>query len=205
MTRPLIITDCDEVLLHMMVPFRTWLDEAHHIHFTFGTPFEEAFRHKDSQDPVARELIWNLLGGFFDTEMHRQQPIDGALDALARLGELADIVVLTNLQDHRRDARAAQLAGHGLHVPVFTNQGGKGPAVARILAERKPSVTVFIDDLDNNHTSVAKVTPEVWRLHMVGEPALAPHIPNALDAHFRLDHWRAAEQWIADRIHDAAA
>ena len=31
--RPLIITDCDEVLLHMVVPFAEWLDEAHGIHF----------------------------------------------------------------------------------------------------------------------------------------------------------------------------
>ena len=62
MNRPLIISDCDEVLLHMMVPFRQWLDEAHRIHFTFGTAFEEAFRHKDSRDPVARELVWDLLG-----------------------------------------------------------------------------------------------------------------------------------------------
>ena len=35
MTRPLLITDCDEVLLHMVVPFRAWLDEEHDVHFSF--------------------------------------------------------------------------------------------------------------------------------------------------------------------------
>jgi FMN phosphatase YigB (HAD superfamily) len=204
MNRPLIISDCDEVLLHMIAPFRQWLDDVHHIHFDFGTNFEEAFRHKDSRDPVARDLVWGLLGEFFDTEMHRQYPIDGACAALARLSARADIVVLTNLQDHRQQARLEQLASHGIHLPVYCNQGGKGPAVARLLAERAPSVTVFVDDLEHNHASVASHAPQVWRLHMVGEPQLAPNIPAAPDAHCRIDTWAEAEQWVADRIAEAA-
>lgn len=204
MARPLIISDCDEVLLHMMVPFRTWLDEAHGIHFTFGTPFEEAFRHKDSRDPVERSVVWSLLGGFFDTEMHRQYPIEGALPALARLSECADIVVLTNLDDHRQQARTTQLASYGLHVPVHCNRGGKGPAAGRIIAHYQPSITLFIDDLENNHESLAECVPQVWRLHMVGEPELSPHILTASSAHTRIDRWAEAEGWIAARIADAA-
>lgn len=201
--RPLIISDCDEVLLHMIVPFRAWLDEVHHIRFTLGDPFEEAFRHKDAGNVVDRAIIWPLLGSFFDSEMHRQQPIDGACAALQRLAEIADIVVLTNLEDHRREARSAQLAGHAMHMPVHTNRGGKGPAVARLLAEYRPSVTLFIDDLESNHASVAEHCPQVWRLHMVGEPELAPHIPASPDAHQRIDRWAEAEIWIAGRIAEA--
>lgn len=204
MARPLIITDCDEVLLHMMVPFRAWLDEAHGIHFSFGSPFEEAFRHKDSSDPIERSTIWSLLGGFFDTEMHRQYPIAGALPALARLAETADIVVLTNLEDHRGAAREAQLGAHGLHAPVYTNRGGKGPAAARIVARYRPSVTLFIDDLEGNHASVAAHLPQVWRLHMVGEAELSPFIATAPDAHTRIDGWAEAEGWLAARMADAA-
>ena len=33
--RPLLITDCDEVLLHMVSHFDAWLDEAHNIDFAF--------------------------------------------------------------------------------------------------------------------------------------------------------------------------
>ena len=33
MSRPLVISDCDEVLLHMVGPFGEWLDEEHGIHF----------------------------------------------------------------------------------------------------------------------------------------------------------------------------
>ena len=36
MTRPLIISDCDEVLLHMVRHFGAWLGEAHDIDFAIG-------------------------------------------------------------------------------------------------------------------------------------------------------------------------
>ena len=87
MSRPLIITDCDEVLLHMVVPFRHWLDETHDVHFDMREQgFAEALRHKDSGIPLERELVWELLIAFFDTEMARQTPISGAVEALHRLG-----------------------------------------------------------------------------------------------------------------------
>ena len=48
MSRPLLISDCDEVLLHMMVHFRDWLDEAHDIAFHLdGRDFYRAMRYRD--------------------------------------------------------------------------------------------------------------------------------------------------------------
>ena len=86
MTRPLIITDCDEVLLHMVVPLRAWLDETHAVDFDMRERgFAEALRHKDSGLVLEREHVWQLLIAFFDTEMHRQSPIAGAVEALGRL------------------------------------------------------------------------------------------------------------------------
>ena len=82
MNRPLLISDCDEVLLHMLVPFAQWLDEAHDVHFNIDTLFNEetggylnAMRCKLSGDKVEQERIWPFLKGFFETEMHRQMPI----------------------------------------------------------------------------------------------------------------------------------
>lgn len=201
MSRPLIITDCDEVLLHMVVPFREWLDETHRVDFNFrGHDFTEALRHKDSGELIAREQVWELLIAFFDTEMARQNPISGAMAALGRLSERADIVVLTNIGERHHQARIEQLAAHGLHAPVHWNHGAKGRPLARIVAERQPSVALFIDDLAEHHGSVRRHAPGVWRLHMVGEPELALQVPPAPDAHARIDTWAAAEQWISDRL-----
>jgi hypothetical protein len=38
---------------------------------------------------------------------------------------------------------------------------------------------LFVDDLAQHHASVAEHAPEAWRLHMVGEPLMAPYIPRA--------------------------
>lgn len=199
--RPLLVSDCDEVLLHMVVPFRDWLDEAHHIHFDLvHGDWGEALRHKHDGTQVERGTVWNLLNGFFVTEMHRQQPIDGALDAISRISEVADIAILTNLMDHHNAARAAQLRAVGIHAPVHTNQGGKGEALARIIAEHQPSVTVFVDDLGHQHESVAELLPDVWRLQLVGEPILWPRVASSPAAHARIDDWASAEQWILSKL-----
>lgn len=201
MKRPLLITDCDEVLLHMVVPFAEWLDEAHHIHFDLDTgSFLDALRHKDSGELVAGEKIWPLLKGFFETEMHRQYPIDGAIEAINALAAHADVVVLTNLTDDARDGRKAQLEKVGIDFPVYTNQGGKGEALNAILAEYQPEIAVFVDDLGHQHDSVAEHAPQVFRLHMIGEPRIAGKMPKAKSAHARIDDWQAARRWIMDRF-----
>ena len=45
------------------------------------------------------------------------------------LREVADVVILTNLLDHRAAPRTAQLQAVGIDAPVYTNQGGKGEAL----------------------------------------------------------------------------
>jgi hypothetical protein len=191
MSKPLLISDCDEVLLHMIVPIHFDL-----VHGDWG----EALRHKHDGTVVERGRVWDLLNGFFDTEMHRQQAIDGAVEAINRLTDVADVVILTNLLDHRAGPRTAQLKAVGIDAPVYTNQGGKGEALGRILDEYKPSVAVFVDDLGHQHDSVGEMFPDVWRLHFVGEPLLWERVNPSKAAHARLDRWTDAEHWIRDRL-----
>ena len=201
MSRPLVISDCDEVLLHMVVPFRDWVDEAHNIHFSLDDhDFSRALTYRHDGSFVEPQKIWELLGGFFDTEMDRQPPIEGAINAITALAGIADIAILTNLQDHRSEARSAQLKALGIDAPVFTNQGPKGAALSRIIEEYKPTVAVFIDDMGGHHESVREMNPDVWRLHMIGEPLMARHIKPAIHAHARIDEWNMAHQWIEEKL-----
>jgi len=204
MARPLIISDCDEVLLHMIAPFRDWLGETQGVTFTMnGNDFSRSMHYADGSAVPGPEM-WSLLGSFFDTEMHRQSPIAGALEAMEELAQDADVVILTNLEDHRQQARTAQLADHGLNIRVFTNQGPKGPAIRAILDEYRPSRAVFIDDLAQHHGSAFEITPDVARLHLCGEPLLAPHIQCAFvqgHAHARIDDWASALPWLKARLH----
>ncbi len=212
MSRPLLISDCDEVLLYMVVPFAEWLDEAHAVHFDIESLFDpvtggylNAMREKSSGESIDAARVGPLLRDFFRTEMHRQKPITGAVEAMHALSAHADIVVLTNLTDDERDARAAQLRGVGIDVPVYTNQGGKGERLAKIVADYKPSVTVFVDDLAHQHISVAKEIPHVLRLHMVGEPRVAHQTKTPKAAHARIDDWASAQQWIMTQFEGGTA
>jgi FMN phosphatase YigB (HAD superfamily) len=202
--RPLIVTDCDEVLLYMVAPYRDWLADEHRIRFDMtGGDFGRAMTHRDTGVPIEQSEIWRLLNLFFDDQMHRQSPVAGAAEAIAELGRHADIVVLTNLLDFRQEARTRQLAEHGIALRVYTNQGPKGPALQAILDEFRPNRAIFIDDLAQHHGSVAETAPHVARLHLCGEPLLAPHIAcahRAGHAHARIDAWEAALPWLLDKL-----
>jgi hypothetical protein len=202
-SRPLLITDCDEVLLHMVAHFRDWVGERHAIDFALDTgEFAGALTHRADGAAVAETEVWPLLEGFFATEMARQTLVPGAAEALRRIGEVADIVILTNIGQHGHAGRVAQLADHGIHHRVRCNSGGKGPPALELIDELRPSVTAFVDDLPVHHASMAKHAPHVWRLHMVAEPEMAPGIPPARHAHARIDDWSQATEWILARFEE---
>ena len=205
MTRPLVVTDCDEVLLHMVRHFRDWLARVHQIDFRMaGSNFARSMFRTGASEPMTEAEMWQLLGQFFDTEMPQQTLIAGAGEAIRELQRDADLVVLTNLGDDRADARTRQLQALGIHAKVYTNQGPKGGALKAIVQDHAASRIVFIDDIAVHHQSAAEQIPQVRRLHFCGEPALAPHIPCAHlagHAHARIDSWSEALPWVQQQLH----
>lgn len=200
MSRPLLVTDCDEVLLHMVGHFAEWVDEAHGLTFDLAAPgFADALRGQDGA-PLAPARIWALLDGFFEREMHRQNVVPGAAEALAAIGEHADIVILTNIGDEYEAGRIEQLERFGIRHRVLCNRGGKGRPLRELIDAMKPKAAVFVDDLAVHHESAAAHAPEAWRLQMIAEPRLAAHSPPAPFAHARIDHWPEATAWILDRL-----
>ena len=209
MNRPLVITDCDEVLLHMLRPFSDWLGEEHGVDFPLdGNPFATPKFRRGETERMPDAEMWALLECFFDSEMGRQTEIPGAVATIAQLQRDADVVVLTNLQDRFNEARTRQLLDLGIGVQVFTNQGPKGAALARSVEQFSPARAVFIDDMAVHHHSAFEVIPHVSRLHFCGEPAVSPHIPCAHvagHAHARIDSWDKALPWLIETLHGDAA
>jgi hypothetical protein len=205
MSRPLLITDCDEVLLHMIGHFGEWVAEAHNLSFDISAPgFRNALLSCDGV-PLAEDRVWPLLDQFFDTEMHRQNLVPGAADALAEIAREADVVILTNIGDEYEAGRVEQLERFDIRHRVLCNRGGKGRPVLELIEEMRPSVAVFVDDLAVHHESVAKHAPAVWRLHMIAEPRLAQRTPRAPHAHARIDDWPKATEWILARLREGPA
>lgn len=197
--RPLLVTDCDEVILHMIVPFGQWLDEIHAINLDLNADeLSDMLTHRDTGDRVDRERIWPLFEEFFESEMDRQTPFPDVVDALSKISAVADIVVLTNTGKAFEEARTRQLEAHGLALRVVANSGGKGPPLAALIAEYQPTVALFIDDLPQHIGGARDHAPDCWRLHMVGEPQMAGRVKPAPDAHARIDHWADALPYILD-------
>ena len=205
MSRPLFISDCDEVILHFMPHFAEWIDETTDLRLKLDAPsFAGALTSKAGAH-VPEERIWALLDLFFEAEMHRQNVVPGAVAALAAIAEQAEIIILTNIGDQFQANRVEQLAAFDIRHRVLCNQGGKGRPVRELLDAMKPPVALFVDDLPVHHESVLKHAPEVWRLHMVAEPNMARLWPKAPHAHARIDDWVEALPWILERLSGAPA
>lgn len=205
MSRPLFISDCDEVILHFMPHFAEWIDETTDLRLKLDAPsFAGALTGKTGT-AVPPERIWTLLDLFFEAEMHRQNIVPGAVAALRAIAEQAEIVILTNIGDQFQANRVEQLAAFDIRHRVLCNQGGKGRPVRELLDEMKPPVALFVDDLPVHHESVLKHAPDVWRLHMVAEPNMAKLWPKAAHAHARIDDWDEALPWILERLNGGPA
>ena len=198
--RPLLISDCDEVILHFVGHFAEWVEETADLVFALDGPgFAGALKTRDGA-VVPEERVWPLLDLFFEREMHRQNVVPGAVAALQAVAAEADIVILTNIGDDYQANRVAQLEAFDIRHRVLCNRGGKGRPVLELVEAMKPSATVFVDDLSVHHESVARHAPDVWRLHMIAEPRLATRTPPAPHAHARIDGWSEALHCILERL-----
>ncbi|QMW22320.1 HAD family hydrolase [Sandaracinobacteroides saxicola] len=197
--KPLLILDCDGVLMHFIAPFQAWLDGRHGLELRMDS-FALLGNLRRNGVPLEASEFAPLLDGFFDEAQPTQTLLPGVAEAVNGLAARADIVILTNIEPRHRETRLAVLAREGLNFPVHPNGEGvpKGRAVAA-LAEGRPAV--FVDDLPPHHGSVARHAPHVGRLHLVGEPVVQAIIPAAPDAHARIDDWGAARGWIEDWFH----
>jgi ribonucleotide monophosphatase NagD (HAD superfamily) len=185
----------------MVRHFSAWLEEEHDVLFRpEDGDMAGALKFRATGERVPSEQVWGHLWGFFETQMHRQTIVPGAVEALGAIGEKADIVILTNLGEEAREGRIEQLARFGIAHEVVCNRGGKGEPLKRIIDRHGASRSVFVDDLAVHHASVAQHSPETSRLHMVAEPSLAVVTAPAEHAHARIDDWALATPWILERL-----
>ena len=200
--RPLLIADADEVLFYFMRGLEGFLD-GRGLYFDWASyALYGNIRRRDDDGPVAAEELHPLLQGFFAEATESLDPVDGAAMALAELSRQAQIVVLSNLPLTAREARQRALARHGMAYPLIANTGPKGPAVAS-LRQRVDAPAVFIDDIPQNHASVARISPTTHRLHFVADPRLAALLGPAPDCHHRAGSWEDIRNHVAILLQDA--
>ena len=186
--RPLIITDVDEVVLNLLDPLQVYLTERNFEIDISKAKFGATIRTMDSKKTLSREELAVMIDDFFELAVDDQLLIEDALESLAGLREMAEVVALTNLPHQFGARRRKSLLEQGFNVPLLTNEGPKGPVV-KAISHAAHDLVYFIDDTAFHHQSVAQDAPHVHRIHFIGHPLHAANVPPAEKAHVRLNSW----------------
>lgn len=198
-TRPLIICDVDEVVVHFVKSLEDHLDEHDCWLDKSSFALNGNIRLKSTNEAVPTHRVGELLFGCFDAKTHVMDMIDGAADALRRLEDHTEIIMLTNLPERYLDQRVENLRGHGLHYPVVANSGHKGPAVEALI-NGSDHATFFIDDSPNNITSVQEWCPRAHLVHFIQDQHFARHVTPIEDVALRTDNWTDTHRYIDDLV-----
>jgi len=197
--RPLLILDADEVLLQFVTALEAYLDsEGYDLRLNSFQITGNVFARTTGVAATAEDVT-ALIDGFFATSTDSMTAVAGAADAVNHLAQHCDVIILSNVPAQQSDARRRNLARHGFDYPLIANSGGKGPAVAALMGTSHRWCG-FVDDLPPQHSSVAQHAPDTHRIHLVADQRLRPLIPQAADAHIRIDDWDAVSSHILQEI-----
>ena len=185
--RPLVLVDVDEVLGLFMQGFGDFLTgRGLEMRIERFALFQNIYRPGATQHLDLDEGR-KLFDDFFSGHCHEIEPAPGAIAALNRLAESAEILILSNAPAEAERLRTEWLRMHGMDHPLILNSGPKGP-IAAALVQQTRQRTAFVDDLLPNLDSVADHSPATATFQHVADLRLRPFAPVS-DRHPRIDDW----------------
>ena len=199
--RPLVICDVDEVVVHFTSALEIFLTHRKMWLDTSSFALNGNVRRTGSNEPVADEVVARLIDEFFHDHTMELRAIDGAIAALQNLARQSTIIMLTNLPHHARDKRIENLRSHGLHFPVVTNSGPKGPAIRHLASQTRETV-VFVDDSPGFIRSAREHAPDVHLIHFIQDERFARHMETHEFVSLRTGRWDEALPHIKLLISD---
>ena len=187
-TLPLMIFDADEVLVHFAEPFSNYLKKHNHrLHLT-GYRLDNAIKKSETNDVADPETAKDLVWGFINEETKNQPAAKGAPEALKKLQEYAQIIILSNVPHSVHDDRVLNLKSIGMDYPLISNEGMKGPAVKEILKDHKAE-SFFIDDNPYQVESVYNDNQDTVCVHFSVCDLVKPYMPKAVGASIEPTSW----------------
>ena len=194
-SRPLLLCDVDEVVVHFLRGLEGWLDKNGMWLDPASFALNGNIKHKHDNEPLEQDRIGPVIMGFFEELTHSLEVIEGAVPALHALSGKADIVMLSNLPFEFRQERIRNLESHGLTFPLVTNSGPKGPAISAIAADHSAPV-VFIDDNTGYLKSASEYLPSANLVHFMQDERFGRHVEREDYIHHRTDNWPDAHRHI---------
>ncbi len=167
-TRPLLVCDVDEVILHLVAPFEELLDEQGYELRKKAVKLDGNIFSKEDGAEAELQLVWTVLNQLFKEQATRQKMVDGAAESLKDIHENNDIVLLTNLPHIFGDTRRNHLASMDIAYPMVTNIGAKGPAL-KWLKDKSDVAMAFVDDTPHHLESVGTFTPDTHLFHFMAD------------------------------------
>ena len=187
-TLPLMIFDADEVLVHFAEPFANYLKKHNHrLHLT-GYRLDNAIKIAETDDVADPDTAKDLVWGFINEETKNQPAAKGAPEALKKLQEYAQIIILSNVPYSVHDDRVFNLKSIDMDYPLISNEGMKGPAVKEILKNHK-AVSFFIDDNPYQVESVYNDNQDTVCVHFSVCDLVKPYMPKAVGASIEPTSW----------------
>ena len=197
--RPLLVLDVDDVVLEFIRPFPRYLKSR-----GFGLTLASFRLTGNIAETASGRLVEQaevaaLLGEFFDAQADWQSITDGAAEALATLGQRAEIVLLTAMPHKHRAVRRAHLDVLGLNYPLLTTEMAKGPAIAKLRGAKGRPVA-FVDDQPNNLLSARSSVADAHLFHLMADNSLRAVLPPIPDDIISVHDWREAAPKIATAL-----
>lgn len=192
--RPLVVLDVDEVVLEFVTPFSRYLDRQGYRLLTETFRLHGNVVRRTNDEPADRETVSNLLDSFFAAQDEWQTPAEGAVAAVARLAENADVVLLSAMPHRHFAVREKLLGRHGVTAPLVPTEAAKGPAIAAM--RRKGVPVAFVDDLPTNLASAREAVEDIHLVHLMAHPgfrALLQPLPEGVHS---ADDWAQAVRII---------
>ena len=185
---PLMIFDADEVLVHFAEPFSNYLKKHNHrLHLT-GYRLDNAIKKEETDDVADPDTAKDLVWGFINEETKTQPAAKGAPEALKKLQEHAQIIILSNVPYSVHDDRVLNLKSIGMDYPLISNEGMKGPAVKEILKDHR-AASFFIDDNPYQVESVHNDNQDTVCVHFSVCDLVKPYMPKAVGASIEPSSW----------------
>ena len=197
--RPLLVLDVDDVVLEFIRPFPHFLKSR-----GFGLTLA-SFRltgniaETESGRLIEQAEVTALLGEFFDAQADWQSMTDGAADALAGLGDRAEIILLTAMPHRHRSTRRAHLDALGLNYPLLTTEMAKGPALAKLRGAKARRIA-FVDDQPHNLLSARGSVADAHLFHLMADNSLRAFLPPVPDDIVVVQDWHEAAPKIASAL-----
>lgn len=195
-SRPLLVLDVDEVLLEFMSPFRRFLAAEGLLFLAKSFRLTGNIVEQQTNRALDQEAVSTLLGNFFDAQRDWQTAASGAAEAVARLSQGAEVVMLTAMPHRHRQIRREHLDVLGFPYPLLTTETAKGPALRQLRGGSGRSVA-FVDDIPYNLVSARESVTDAHLFNLMADRLMRPLLPPLPEGIVVADNWSEAAPKIA--------